>query len=71
MDLARNLGLACIGEGVETMQQLDYLKDHGCPEIQGFLYSPPLPADDCRELLRLGKAGLIAVPDRIADCVQV
>jgi len=71
MDLARNLGLACTGEGVETMQQLDYLKDHGCTEIQGFLYSPPLPADDCRELLRLGKAGLIAVPDRIADCVQV
>ncbi|HKO17763.1 MAG TPA: EAL domain-containing protein, partial [Acidobacteriaceae bacterium] len=58
MSLARNLGLTCVGEGVETRQQLEYLQKHMCPEVQGFLYSPALPAADCAQLLRAGKAKL-------------
>lgn len=63
MGLARNLGLSCIGEGVETHQQLEYLQKHMCPEIQGFLYSPAVPAVDCAQLMRSGKPGFIDAPD--------
>lgn len=52
INLGHNLGLATIAEGVETRQQLDYLQRQMCPEIQGFLCSPALPADKCVELLR-------------------
>jgi len=52
INLGHNLGLACIAEGVETRQQLDYLQRQMCPEIQGYLCSPALPADQCEELLR-------------------
>jgi diguanylate cyclase (GGDEF)-like protein/PAS domain S-box-containing protein len=58
IDLARILGIATIAEGVETTQQLDYLDLKKCDEIQGFIYSPPLRAEDCRALLQAGKPGL-------------
>jgi diguanylate cyclase (GGDEF)-like protein/PAS domain S-box-containing protein len=55
IDLARNLGFACIAEGVETREQLLYLERKECPEIQGFLYSPAVPALVCGSLLLSGK----------------
>jgi len=59
LSLARSLGIACVGEGVETQQQLDYLQRQLCPEIQGYLYSPALPAEDCTQLMRSGKASFL------------
>ena len=44
VDLARNMGITSIAEGVESEAQLDFLLDRGCDEMQGFLASPPLPA---------------------------
>ncbi|HEU0193053.1 MAG TPA: EAL domain-containing protein, partial [Gaiellales bacterium] len=42
--LARNLGLQCLAEGVETEEQLAFLIAHGCPLGQGFLFGRPAPA---------------------------
>ena len=39
IDLARNLGLRVLAEGVETVEQRDFLKANGCQAMQGFLIS--------------------------------
>ncbi|MDB1123788.1 putative bifunctional diguanylate cyclase/phosphodiesterase [Vibrio algarum] len=44
-DLGHNLGLKVIAEGVETIEQSDYLTSIGCDMVQGFYYSKPLVAD--------------------------
>ena len=50
--LAHNLQLKIVGEGVETAEQLDYLKAQGCDLVQGYLFSRPLPADAVIEFIR-------------------
>ena len=50
--MAHNLGLRVIAEGVETEAELAYLHRHHCDEIQGYHFSPPLPADEYEALLR-------------------
>ena len=44
ISLAHNLRLRVIAEGVETREQLEYLRSRGCDEVQGFLYSRSQPA---------------------------
>ena len=41
--LGRSLGMSTTAEGVETEAQLDLVREQGCTEVQGFLFSPPLP----------------------------
>jgi EAL domain-containing protein (putative c-di-GMP-specific phosphodiesterase class I) len=50
--LARSLGFAVIAEGVETKEQLDFLAEHLCDEVQGYYYYEPMTADDFEKLLR-------------------
>jgi len=49
--LSRAMNLNVIAEGVETQEQSDLLKELGCDEIQGYLYSPPVPANEALTFL--------------------
>lgn len=51
IDIAHNLNLSTIAEGVETREQLKFLISCGCDTIQGYLFSKPLPADEFARLL--------------------
>jgi EAL domain-containing protein (putative c-di-GMP-specific phosphodiesterase class I) len=49
--MADALGLAVVAEGVETAEQRHLLREWGCEEMQGFLASPAIPADEALEWL--------------------
>ncbi|MCM2314686.1 MAG: EAL domain-containing protein [Thermoanaerobaculia bacterium] len=51
--LGHKLRLSLVAEGVETVEQRDFLRDHDCDDVQGFFYSVPLPADAFEEYLRV------------------
>lgn len=51
IQMGKTLNLNIIGEGVETLGQMAFLKEHQCDEVQGYLYSMPVPADEIVTLL--------------------
>lgn len=50
LDIARNLKVPVVAEGVETKKQLEFLKSLGCEYVQGFYFSRPLPPADFEKL---------------------
>jgi EAL domain-containing protein (putative c-di-GMP-specific phosphodiesterase class I) len=50
--LGKSLGMSTTAEGIETEEQLETVRSHGCNEGQGYLFSPPLPASGIADLLR-------------------
>jgi diguanylate cyclase (GGDEF)-like protein len=50
--LARELKLKVIAEGVETLEQAEFLRRHRCDQVQGYLMSAPLPIEELEKLLR-------------------
>src|SRR3984957_2428985 len=62
--LAHGMGMTATAEGVETLEQLDRIRSEGCTEMQGFLFSKPLPASEIERLFLSGRQARKA-PDRI------
>lgn len=54
VDMAKELGLECIAEGVETLNQVKLLRENNCMLAQGFLFDKPLPLADFEERLKSG-----------------
>jgi EAL domain-containing protein (putative c-di-GMP-specific phosphodiesterase class I) len=52
LNLAEKLGILAVAEGIETQEQLDFLKNISCPAGQGFYFSRPMPSQECKSLLR-------------------
>ncbi|MDP1526854.1 MAG: bifunctional diguanylate cyclase/phosphodiesterase [Rhodocyclaceae bacterium] len=52
--LSRGLDLEVVAEGAEVIEQIDFLRAHGCELVQGFYYSRPLPAEEFALMLRNG-----------------
>ena len=52
--LSRGLNLEIVAEGAEEIEQIDFLRQHGCDLVQGFFYSKPLPAEEFAVILRDG-----------------
>ena len=53
--MAKELGLECIAEGVETHKQVETLRDNKCDLAQGFYFDKPLPKDEFEDRLKEGK----------------
>jgi diguanylate cyclase (GGDEF)-like protein/PAS domain S-box-containing protein len=51
ISMAKSLGLEVVAEGVETEEQLLFLKEQGCDEMQGYYFSPPVPTVDFSRML--------------------
>ena len=54
--LGTSLGMSITAEGVETVEQLEQLGNAGCTEVQGYLFSPPLPASEYARLDHIKKS---------------
>jgi EAL domain-containing protein (putative c-di-GMP-specific phosphodiesterase class I) len=52
--MAHGMDLEVVAEGVETHEQAEFLRSIDCDGAQGFLYSPPLPANEVVTLLKHG-----------------
>jgi EAL domain-containing protein (putative c-di-GMP-specific phosphodiesterase class I) len=51
VSLANSLGIVVTAEGVETEEQLQWLRAEGCHEVQGYLFSRPRPSNEIAEVL--------------------
>jgi diguanylate cyclase (GGDEF)-like protein/PAS domain S-box-containing protein len=50
--MGKNLHIQVVAECVETQQQLEILKEHGCPQAQGYYFGRPMPAEEFGQLLK-------------------
>ncbi len=55
ISMAHDLGLKVIAEGVETEEQLNFLRDRKCDALQGYCFSPPVRSEELVQLLQAGK----------------
>jgi EAL domain-containing protein (putative c-di-GMP-specific phosphodiesterase class I) len=60
ISLGKSLGMIITAEGVETGEQLDFIREAGCSEAQGFLVNVPKPAREAVKILPQGRAAATA-----------
>ncbi|UIP05572.1 EAL domain-containing protein [Erythrobacter sp. SDW2] len=60
--LAQELGMDTTAEGVETLDELDLVRMHGCSHVQGYIYEKPLTREDATERLRTGLTAIARGP---------
>jgi len=58
ISMARSLGLEVVAEGVEKEEQLTFLRTHDCSNVQGFLLSHPLSAEDFTRTFDINKPNI-------------
>jgi EAL domain-containing protein (putative c-di-GMP-specific phosphodiesterase class I) len=63
IELSHALGKRVVAEGVETKQQLEFLREQGCDEAQGFLLSPPVEAGEVMRWVAPSAFVVRPVPD--------
>ncbi|MGV3654148.1 MAG: sensor domain-containing protein [Noviherbaspirillum sp.] len=72
VDLAHALNLSVVAEGVETQETLEFLREVACDEVQGFLFTRPLPREEFEAFLQglpgQGSAGEQGEAERLPDC---
>lgn len=56
--IAHSLKMDVVAEGVETEEQLTFLKHHGCDRIQGYFFSPPVAAEEFEKMLETERNGM-------------
>jgi EAL domain-containing protein (putative c-di-GMP-specific phosphodiesterase class I) len=59
IEMGHELGMKVVGEGVETEEQLEFLRLNGCDSAQGYLFSRPLPAREMMSWLQQYRSGLV------------
>ncbi len=67
INMAKWLGIPVIAEGVETVSQADFLKSIGCDNIQGYLYSKPLPEKEYEKLISASSIGALMPQMKLAE----
>jgi EAL domain-containing protein (putative c-di-GMP-specific phosphodiesterase class I) len=60
--MGKSLDLTVVAEGVETQEQIDFLRAHGCDEFQGYYAHKPMPADEFAQLLEIEMDKLMPSP---------
>ena len=60
ISMGKALGMKVVAEGVETIEQQAFLRRHGCDEMQGYLFSKPVPPGGVADLLRPAACGVPA-----------
>ena len=61
LDMARQLGLVTVAEGIETLPDWQLVRDSGCAVGQGFLVAPAMPADELPGWVARNEARLLAL----------
>jgi diguanylate cyclase (GGDEF)-like protein/PAS domain S-box-containing protein len=68
--MGKSLNLRVVAEGVETVEDVAFLKEHDCDEAQGFYFSEPVPADQFADLLRKRPSYCPPAPKRSAQSLN-